>query len=77
MDDPQKLSAVQTAWRRVSPYALAIILVALALLILLALQNSFGNPFWFARFSRASKIMEQYHHHCNVRASLRRASLAL
>jgi C4-dicarboxylate-specific signal transduction histidine kinase len=28
-------------------YALAVILVALALLISLALRNSFGNPFWF------------------------------
>jgi C4-dicarboxylate-specific signal transduction histidine kinase len=28
-------------------YALAIILVALALLVSLALQHSFGNPFWF------------------------------
>jgi C4-dicarboxylate-specific signal transduction histidine kinase len=31
----------------VARYALAIILVALALLVSLALQNSFGNPFWF------------------------------
>src|SRR5262249_48125237 len=28
-------------------YALAILLVALALLISLRFQNSFGNPFWF------------------------------
>jgi len=28
-------------------YAVAIILVTLALLVSLALQNSFGNPFWF------------------------------
>jgi C4-dicarboxylate-specific signal transduction histidine kinase len=28
-------------------YALAIVLVALALLVSLALRNSFGNPFWF------------------------------
>src|SRR5271157_4857250 len=31
----------------VARYALAIVLAALALLISLALQNSFGNPFWF------------------------------
>jgi C4-dicarboxylate-specific signal transduction histidine kinase len=33
--------------REVARYALAISLVALALFISLALQNSFGNPFWF------------------------------
>lgn len=31
----------------VARYALAIVLVMLALLVSLALQNSFGNPFWF------------------------------
>jgi C4-dicarboxylate-specific signal transduction histidine kinase len=31
----------------VARYALAIALVALALLVSLSLQNSFGNPFWF------------------------------
>lgn len=31
----------------VARYSLAVILVALALFISLALQNSFGNPFWF------------------------------
>ncbi|MGO9434200.1 MAG: sensor histidine kinase [Terracidiphilus sp.] len=33
--------------RAVARYALAIVLVTLALLISLALQHSFGNPFWF------------------------------
>jgi hypothetical protein len=31
----------------VARHALAIVLVALALIVSLALQNSFGNPFWF------------------------------
>ncbi|MGB9199029.1 MAG: DUF4118 domain-containing protein, partial [Terriglobales bacterium] len=31
----------------VARYALALFLVTLALLISLALQHSFGNPFWF------------------------------
>jgi len=40
VDAPSRVYAV-------ARYALAIGLVALALLISLALQNSFGNPFWF------------------------------
>ena len=40
VDAPSRVHAV-------ARYALAIVLVALALLISLALQNSFGNPFWF------------------------------
>ena len=40
VDAPSRLHAV-------ARYALATVLVALALLISLALQNSFGNPFWF------------------------------
>jgi C4-dicarboxylate-specific signal transduction histidine kinase len=36
-------------WRpsAIARYALAIVLVALALLVSLAFRNSFGNPFWF------------------------------
>jgi C4-dicarboxylate-specific signal transduction histidine kinase len=37
----------ETPIREVARYALAISLVTLALFISLALQNSFGNPFWF------------------------------
>ena len=33
--------------RAVARYALAILLVTLALMISLALEHSFGNPFWF------------------------------
>jgi len=40
IDEPSRVRAV-------ARYALAIILVTLALLISLALQHSFGNPFWF------------------------------
>jgi C4-dicarboxylate-specific signal transduction histidine kinase len=40
VDAPSRVHAV-------ARYALAIVLVALALLISLALQHSFGNPFWF------------------------------
>ena len=37
----------QCAVRAVARYALAILLVTLALMISLALEHSFGNPFWF------------------------------
>lgn len=40
VDEPSRVYAV-------ARYALALVLVAVALLISLALQHSFGNPFWF------------------------------
>jgi C4-dicarboxylate-specific signal transduction histidine kinase len=42
-----QINAEATAMRTLFGYALAISLVLLALLVSLALQNSFGNPFWF------------------------------
>jgi C4-dicarboxylate-specific signal transduction histidine kinase len=49
--EPVKFMGTTRAARSRAPalarYALAIILVAFALLISLALRNSFGNPFWF------------------------------
>jgi C4-dicarboxylate-specific signal transduction histidine kinase len=40
-------SHAQTPRHAAANYALAIVLVALALFVSLGLQNSFGNPFWF------------------------------
>src|SRR6202142_1652807 len=40
IDEPSRVHAV-------ARYGLAILLVTLALLISLALEHSFGNPFWF------------------------------
>src|SRR5580704_5611154 len=42
-----QISTAATAKRTLFRYGLAIGLVTLALLVSLALQNSFGNPFWF------------------------------
>jgi C4-dicarboxylate-specific signal transduction histidine kinase len=41
------MSYAQSPSRAAASYALAIILVALALFVSLGLQSSFGNPFWF------------------------------
>jgi K+-sensing histidine kinase KdpD len=42
-----QINTAATAKRTLFRYGLAISLVFLALLVSLALQNTFGNPFWF------------------------------
>jgi C4-dicarboxylate-specific signal transduction histidine kinase len=53
-----QISTAATAKRTLFRYGLAIGLIFLALLVSLALQNSFGNPFWF--FFSAAVILSTW-----------------